>query len=33
MKSSGGKGGETEESALENILIAGCTVYKSMVVL
>ena len=28
MKSSGGKGGETEESALENILIAGCTVYK-----
>jgi polygalacturonase len=28
MKSSGGKGGETEEAALENILIAGCTVYK-----
>jgi polygalacturonase len=27
MKSSGGKGGETEESALENILVAGCTVY------
>lgn len=29
MKSSGGKGGETEESALENILIAGCNVYHA----
>jgi DNA sulfur modification protein DndE len=29
MKSSGGKGGETEESALENVLIAGCNVYHA----
>ena len=29
MKSSGGKGGETEEAALENILIAGCNVYHA----
>ncbi len=28
MKSSGGKGGDTDEAALENILIAGCTVYR-----